>query len=364
MKSLSTSLLLLLTPLAPYAALGGQELESGKDKVITPVEESFPAGSITVGYKGSEDLQSGYLDSITPFWAPGNAMFFLNTRTTYNDEDQTLSSYGLGLRYRVPDQDIIFGVNAYYDRIHSRLGNDFDQLGLGAEILTRWVDARFNYYLPENDSYVVDRHTSVERSTELGPVYGVPITNGVRFDRNRREGERRRTTRLVEGALEGWNAEVGFLVPGLDEYLELRVYAGAYYYDNPVGDDFSGFKARLEARLLPGVIADVEYWDDEELTGGHWTGGVRVTVPFSLGNLFTGRNPFEGAGEMFRPRKREFKERMGDMVMRSPRVFTASDEQTEETTTEENHTDTVGQMNFTQKKKVVVASEGGGQPPP
>ena len=39
-------------------------------------------------------------------------------------------------------------------------------------------------------------------------------------------------------------------------------------------------------------------------------------------NRLSGRNPFEGAGEAFRPRQREFRERMSEMVIRSHRVKT------------------------------------------
>jgi hypothetical protein len=93
---------------------------------------------------------------------------------------------------------------------------------------------------------------------------------------------------------------------------------------NPYGPDYDGFKARLEARLLPGVTADVEYWQDAALMGGHWTAGIRVSVPFSIYNLATGRNPFEGISECFTPRSRDLNERLGEMVHRSHRIQTAN----------------------------------------
>ena len=75
---------------------------------------------------------------------------------------------------------------------------------------------------------------------------------------------------------------------------------------------------------VKGLIADLEYWEDEALMGGHWTAGARVSVPFDFGNLVSGRNPFEGAAEMFTPRRREFRERLGEMVIRSHRVQTVN----------------------------------------
>ena len=203
-------------------------------------------------------------------------------------------------------------------------------------MLTRWVDARFNYYLPENDRYEIDRRTTRDVSRSLSDEF---VSNGF-INRDLSESTRTRSFKRYEAALEGWNGEVGFLIPGLDRYAEVRLYAGYYHYDNPFGGDFEGFKARLEAHLLPGVVADLEYWDDAALMGGHWTAGVRVSVPFSIVKLVTGRNPFDGIGEYFTPRRREFRERMGDMVMRSHRIQTttsgdvpAGDTSTSETTT-------------------------------
>jgi len=328
-------------------APAGVEIEAapGKDKIVAPVAATLPLAMMTIGGKESSHLGSGYLDSILPFWGPGDLVFFLNTRTTLDTNDQLLSSYGLGARYLVPDHEIIFGGNAYYDSIHSMNGNDFDELGLGAEVLTHWVDARFNYYLPDSHRYEVDRHSTDESSSTVGPVFENAINRQVIFLQQQHFGTARHiTTRRFEGALEGWNTEAGFLVPGLDKYMELRLFVGAYHYNNPFGHDFTGVKARAEARLLPGVIAGVEYWDDAYLMGGHWTGEFAVSVPFSLFNLAKGRNPFEGTAEMFRPRQREFRERLSDMVMRSPLVMTNTGTQTTQTSSSSTGTATEGSI--------------------
>jgi hypothetical protein len=319
----------------PIALRAGTEIEAvpDKDKIVVPVKNELPMGTVTVGGKFSSGLESGYVDSLTPFWAPGGVVLFLDTRTNYSDDHQTISSYGLGARYLVPDQEVIFGANAFYDSVNSRFGNDFSQLGLGAELLTRWVDTRFNYYLPDSAKYEINRDVDQSTDRQVGPI--VPRLVSPRhlvLQQQVFKTVNRRTTREFEAALEGWNAEAGFLIPGLDKYMEVRLFAGAYHYNNPFGHDFTGFKSRLEARLLPGVIADVEYWDNAFMTGGHWTGELSVTVPFSIYNLATGRNPFEGISDMFRPRQREFRERLSDMVERSHRIYTASGDPPNQTT--------------------------------
>ena len=295
----------------------GQPAVPGSKEVIPPVPARTwfpPGGRITLGTQFSEHLSGASIDSIAGLWAPQtrDAFLFLNSRFSLEDNGQTLRSTGLGFRKLLPGREVILGGNVYWDSIQSERDNDFAQLGLGLEILTRRVDARLNYYLPENDRYEVGRRSSRQSSRSVA-------------GNNLVETSRTRHFKRYEGALEGLDAEVGFLIPGLDRYAEVRVFGGYYHYENPFGRDFDGFKARLEARLLPGVITDLEYWDDAALMGGHWTAGVRVSVPFSIYNLVNGRNPFEGINESFTPgRQRAFGERMSEMVIRSRRVQTTT----------------------------------------
>jgi hypothetical protein len=292
---------------------------SAANKMAVPMAEE-PFGQITFGAKFSKDLQSGYVDVLSGLVHNSNNAFFLNIRGTFADDDQQILSAGLGFRHLFEDPGIIVGGNVYYDYIDSENGNGINQLGLGAEILTKWVDARFNYYLPDNDRHLVRTFTVNDHSRGVSPP----------FDRNGFVQESVRTTDktttfgIFEQAIEGWNAEAGVLVPGLDKYLELRLFAGAYGYNNPHGGDFNGFKARAEARITEGVTLDVEYWEDKELVGGNWVAGVRVSLPFDIGLLCQGKNPFEGAGDMFKFRSaRNLHERMDEMVIRSHRVMTA-----------------------------------------
>ncbi len=323
-KPLASSIALtlgLIALLSPGSNQAGQPLygptgKDTKDKTVPPLDPV--PGAITIGGQFSEHLQTVYLDSLTPFWRPGNAVVFLDTRNSYNDSHQYVSSYGLGVRYLVPDHDVIVGANAFYDAIDSQFDNQFHSLGFGGEILTHWIDARFNYYLPDSSDILTSSAHRHSRRTTFGPVgqQGPVVFQNVTSSR------RSRTFNTFEAELEGWNAEVGFLIPGVERYMETRVFGGYYHYDNPFGHDFEGFKSRLEAHFLPGLIGNVEWWNDGYVKGGHWSAGVRATVPFSFFNLFSGRNPFEGAGDAFRPRERDFRERLSDMVIRSHDVKT------------------------------------------
>jgi hypothetical protein len=294
------------------AVQAGTQLDVGKKAIIEPTPI---VGSLTFGYQGSEHLNTGYIDSLAPLWTPGTAAVFFNSRNILDDSGQYESAYGLVFRYRIPDQDVILGANVYYDSVDSGYSHHFDQLGIGLEVLTKWIDWRGNYYLPDQKKEAIQHRTrhDTTRTTQSD------VSEDVITDTDRRENFTR-----FESPLEGLNTELGFLIPGLDKVAEVRLFGGYYHYLNPFGSDYDGFKARLEARIRKGVIAEVEYWDDQVLTGGHWTGSLRVTLPCNVFNIFAGRNPFEGAGEAFGPPTGDFAERMSEMVIRSHRVKTAS----------------------------------------
>lgn len=293
--------------------------------VVVPEEPGF--GQATLGGKFSEDLQSGYLDIVQGLSTGPDHALFLSLRGTLDDADQQLFSGGLGFRTLLEDPGIILGANIFYDYIDSPAGNSFNQLGLGAEMLSKWVDVRFNYYLPEQDRKSTGSVTTRSTSTRVGGRY---ISGGF-SQRDVIRDTATTVTQNFEQAIEGWNAEAGFLVPGVEKYFDLRLFAGAYGYDNPGGGRYEGFKARAEARVTRNLTLDLEYWDDKDLVGGHWVAGFRVNAPFDLGSLCQGRNPFNGS-----PAERgSLRGRMDEMIWRSHRVMTGSSEpQTGDSTTD------------------------------
>ncbi|MFP4446792.1 MAG: inverse autotransporter beta domain-containing protein, partial [Desulfosudaceae bacterium] len=110
-------------------------------------------GALTVGGRfGEAGYSQGYLDILAPVFRPGNGLVFINPRGTIGDGNRQEVNLGLGYRHLLPDSKMILGGNVYYDSSWSLNDNQFDQLGLGVEMLTQWVDARFNYYLPEDST--------------------------------------------------------------------------------------------------------------------------------------------------------------------------------------------------------------------
>jgi hypothetical protein len=362
MKPLPTLLAVLTSVAISHAGTGAAS------KMATPMTEVDPFGQITIGGKFAEDLNSGYADILTGLARTQNSALFVNLRGTFADNDQDLFSAGLGYRFLLEDKGIILGVNAYYDQIESAAGNSFQQLGLGIEVLSKWIDARANYYVPESGDQVTGSFSRRSSSQSISPQF----TNGNLFQRNVTNRTTTRRFNTTEQALEGWNAEVGVLLPWVEKFCEVRVFAGGYSYDNPLGGETAGFKARAEARVTQGITLDVEYWEDEQLVGGNWVGGVRVSVPFDFSELCGGRNPFAGAGNIFASRKSEsLSSRMDEMVIRSHRIMTADSTPVLNTTTVTKTTKTITVGKKAVQAPVVVAppvdnggeGEGGGKGP-
>ena len=233
---------------------------------------------------------------------------------------------------------MILGANLYFDTRWTEAGNRMYQGGAGVEFLSEWVDARANYYLPEDDEYLVDRFTRDEErvfssSSKIRQVSGSRdvVASGNSIAQQLRISEKvvTRTTKIsthyvfeqYESALEGFDAEIGGKIPYLSELAETKLFVGYQRFDNPYGEDFDGLKGRIEIRPMNGVYIDGEYFEDDDLNGTSYILGARVRLPFDVANLAAGKNPFEGAGDAFeRDAGRSFQERLGDMVIRDVRV--------------------------------------------
>lgn len=73
---------------------------------------------------------------------------FLDFRVhRFDKKNRYAGNFGLGCRYSRPFTDQIFGVNVYYDFRNARHAN-FNQIGLGFELLGKCWNLRVNGYLP------------------------------------------------------------------------------------------------------------------------------------------------------------------------------------------------------------------------
>lgn len=293
---------------------------------------------VTIGLHAAEGETAGMGDVWIPLVRRDGGVLFLNPRASVNDRDEEEINLGLGVRRLVEGAlPCIVGANVYYDGRWTRNGNRFDQLGLGVEFLSDRVDARANYYLPDRDTALVDvvetetvtetRRLRQDVETIWGDPYGA--AHDIRQDYvtrlTLRETVLRETLTQVyenrEAALEGWDAEIGLRLPVLEDVVQTRVFAGYQYFDNPFGGCLKGWTGRLEVRALEGrLLLDAQVFENRELNQTDWRAGARVRLPFEIGALAQGRNPFAGtvAGA-----DAGLRARLDEMVMRDPKIQTS-----------------------------------------
>lgn len=295
-------------------------------KPKTETRPEAPDMSWTMGMQAGEGSAEIFGDAIVPVYFTKSGAFLVNVRGSGSDNEEEEANAGLVYRHLFPEKDLIVGGNIFYDSRWTAHDNRFDQMGVGLELLSRWIDARANLYLPENKEVLVDSFTdqTVEQRTSGGWRDPYAESYHIAQDYVRRT-ETITTTYLFERfeqAREGWDAEVGVKLPVPDSLGEYRLFAGYYNWDAQYTreDEISGFKARAEARILPALFLDASWYEDKELNGSDWFIGARLSLPFDLGLLAEGKNPFAGA--FSRPKPAPFAARLFEMVIRDLKIQT------------------------------------------
>jgi hypothetical protein len=299
-------------------------------------DDSVPAG-VTLGAAFGDHQSVAFGDVIVPAHRFRSGLLFINPRASFNDDDEREFNIGVGYRHLIPGRDAILGGNLYYDSRDTELDHQFSQVGFGLEFLSRWVDARWNYYLPQNDrehsdTYESSARTESRRHVDSEEPYfaGNEIRQEVTTINRRVKITTVEHWRTSEEAMEGYDAEMGVLlpIPRLRDMMDVKVFAGYYSFVGAFIEDATGFKARLEVRPLPSVYLDAECFEDEDFYGSSWLVGARVQAPFDFGNLVRGRNPFAGALAGYTPGgpRVPIASRLTDMVMRDICIRTEASE--------------------------------------
>jgi hypothetical protein len=282
-------------------------------------------GSLTEQARFSEAIQEFTSDALIPVWHDDRALLFINPRLTLTEDIEEEINLGVGLRYLFPEAGLIAGGNIYYDSRYTEFDNQFDQIGFGGELLSKWVDARFNLYCPQQDRVKIGETEQVFSTYDMSEMYGEMFAedHAIKQEVSTRIRETR-TTRVYEffeEPLQGYDAEVGVRFPGLPNWLDTRVFIGRYDFETPFSqEDMEGTKARLEVRTASPFTLDAECFETKVLNGADYYVGCRLQLPFNFGNIFSGQNPFEGTREAFRSATRPLMLRMGEMVLRDPRI--------------------------------------------
>ncbi|MCB2173969.1 right-handed parallel beta-helix repeat-containing protein [bacterium] len=289
-----------------------------QDSATAPAAMTFEAAF-------GDGVQDYTTDLLIPFWNWAEGLVFFNPRVALTEDDGSAErfSLGFGLRHLFGDH-LLLGANLYYDRDSSEADRNYNQFGIGLELLSEWVDGRFNYYLPEDDPNLIGSFDRTEQYRSSRSWWDDPYAKGHGIWQKRRT--RTVTTTIIrrfeffEEAMAGWDAEIGVKLPFLPQWAETRLFFGGYRFEAPYGDDLQGWKGRVEVRPMRGLIIDAAVYEDAELYGADWAVGARLSIPFDMDGLLAGDNPFHQATEWFRPGQRPFTERLGEMVIRDGRV--------------------------------------------
>jgi len=167
-----------------------------------------------------EKTLEGYVDLIAPLGSDEHSQWFFNPRLSAIDNGAQELNLGLGYRTLVANGKAIVGVNAYYDSRWTPYNNQVNQWGLGLEALTDSVDARINYYHPEDKRYVIATQdkTTVDTLVQTNTYYDDPYATSHRIDQ---DGNTTTTTTTTikqhydrfEQGMRGYDAEVGVKLP-------------------------------------------------------------------------------------------------------------------------------------------------------
>ena len=226
---------------------------------------------------GTDDRTIYSFDFLVPLWQTERDILFFNPKFSLDDQKGSEVNLGFGYRHLVFSDRVILGVNGYYDSRNTGWDTRHEQAGLGAEVMTEWVTGRFNGYFAVS-----------------GPVFGGTGDPDYTF----RDVGIYRTAGSIEEALSGFDGEIGFKVPYLSDYVETWVYAGGYHFEGDYVDPVDGFSSRIEVIPTDFLRLNFEYRNDT-VNGDEYYGEVALAIPFSVEELYRGRNPFAGLGEPF-----------------------------------------------------------------
>ncbi|MCS7467727.1 right-handed parallel beta-helix repeat-containing protein [Stieleria sp. ICT_E10.1] len=179
---------------------------------------------VAAGVRPSDEDVRLHTDMFLPLFWNDSSLLFADVRGQFADVGGGEGNWGLAIRHLM-DCECILGAYGFYDLKQSANGNWFHQGTIGAELLTRRFDLRFNGYLPEGGSQTAVAPTAV-------------ISNGNLVVQNNEER-----------AYHGFDGEVGALLWQKPQWFEseIRGFAGFFHFETDSANARSVAGPRLRA---------------------------------------------------------------------------------------------------------------------
>jgi hypothetical protein len=342
------------------------------------IDRPFVSGLIASGIKTTSDSYTdGFFSMTIPVFSSigrdgnlGGSVLLLEPYISWGEQGEVATSLGLGFRHMFNQQPVtalqhpstgwreeglMLGGNLFLDMLDTQTNNRFWQFGVGAEMATRYLELRANYYHPltgrQEGAPILQRE--IERGTFLTSgkepfATGHTIQQDVTFTTY--DFYTDALFRTYEEGMKGWDAEAALLVPGLDKWCELWLIGGYGSFDNqPFGPQISGtgkiagWKAGIEFRPIPQVILSTTRFENERLAGGELVYGLSLQIPLDPEPANPNKSWWSKIKDSLHPRSRHLAERTAVPVRRQNAAVKVAN--------------TIGEPEITQYSKVVAKEE-------
>ena len=290
----------------------------GVEAAVAPAPDATST-VLGLSFSTNDNMTEGSAFLVQPLWdnlgqhgTMGGSLLFAEPYFTWGEEGELTGSLGLGFRHLFSNEPVgnsnhaasllaeglFVGANVFADYKRTVANSDLWQLGIGVEAGVRYLEVRANYYVPLNDDSIGSYDVTELTQTSSGGRPAIRATT--------------RTIDIIEEPMEGWDAELALLIPGLDKYFDMRLIGGFYSFEtNSSGSallysgDVEGWKAGVEVRPVPAVVLAGMWYEDENLVEDNWMVSVRLEVPLG-----------KPASQSFIPRRRHLQERLLEPVHR------------------------------------------------
>lgn len=361
----NTSLALIFS-VATGSLVAGTVPPTVSEKAATiSADHAIFEGSFNTGFKANDQYFDANVNIVAPVWSTlgktgslGGSLLFVEPYVSWGDNGEVATSLGFGFRHlfsnqsvsalRHPkkgvagfwDEGVALGGSFFVDMLDTEAGNQFWQLGVGAEVATRYVEIRGNYYIPTNGRKLAERQVSYETRSSSRTRNTIQSDLSNPYDNGQGLMVQDQTTSVVsttttttetfrhiferyEQGLKGWDIEVAVLVPYLDQWCDVKIIGG--YLDlrnSPFGPQTGGtgpvrgWKAGVEIRPVPALAITGMWYQDKKFLGADWVVGARMEIPFEFGDIGDGKTFWTRIGDAFHPRRRHLVERLAEPVHR------------------------------------------------